>query len=139
WIEESFTAMGYKVLFIAETATELISGGVAPWTLGSNVEFHFRNEFENEKPTPQPPSGGGGGRVPTALNGVDHFAYIVGYEDGTVRPTQNITRAEVAAIFYRLLNEPVRAQYYTADNDFADVNAGDWFNEVYLHWQQWVW
>lgn len=39
WIEESFTAMGYKVLFIAETATELISGGVAPWTLGSNVEF----------------------------------------------------------------------------------------------------
>ena len=68
--------------------------------------------------------------MPTALNGVDHFAYIVGYEDGTVRPTQNITRAEVAAIFYRLLNEPVRAQYYTADNDFADVNAGDWFNEV---------
>ena len=105
-------------------------------TTGSSIDLVFTNKYtensggnEGEKPTPQPPSGGGG-RVPTALNGVDHFGYIVGYEDGTVRPTQNITRAEVAAIFYRLLNEPVRAQYYTADNDFADVNAGDWFNEV---------
>ena len=99
-------------------------------TTGSSIDLVFTNKYTKDEEKPTPPSGGGGGRVPTALNGVDHFGYIVGYEDGTVRPTQNITRAEVAAIFYRLLNEPVRAQYYTADNDFADVNAGDWFNEV---------
>ena len=62
-------------------------------------------------------SGGGGGRkptvdipddVPTGLNGDDHFAYIVGYPDGNVKPSGNITRAEVATIFFRLLTEDVR-------------------------------
>ena len=46
--------------------------------------------------------------VPEWLNGDDHFAYVIGYTDGTVRPLRNISRAEVAAIFFRLLNEDIR-------------------------------
>ncbi len=51
WIEEAFTAIGYKVLFIGESATELISGGVAPWTCGTNAEFQkliIRYQLEKE-------------------------------------------------------------------------------------------
>ncbi len=66
------------------------------------------------------------------LNYVDHYAYIIGYdnEDGTevVRPENPITRAEVATIFYRLLTEESREQFRTQENDFSDVNEGDWFN-----------
>ena len=66
--------------------------------------------------------------IPGALNGVDHVAYIIGYEDGSVRPNNNITRAEVATIFFRLLNEDVRDRHMTQDNDFSDVTEGQWFN-----------
>ena len=66
--------------------------------------------------------------VPPELNGADHFAYVAGYEDGTVRPENPITRAEVAMIFYRLLTDDVRAQYQTTENAFADVSTGAWYN-----------
>lgn len=58
----------------------------------------------------------------------DHSAYIVGYEDGSVRPEANITRAEVAAIFYRLLTDEARDAYYADTNSYSDVNTGDWYN-----------
>ncbi len=58
----------------------------------------------------------------------EHFAYIVGYEDGCVRPEADITRAEVATIFFRLLDDRVREENMTAENAFADVDAGDWYN-----------
>ncbi len=64
------------------------------------------------------------------LNSVDHFAYIAGYTDGTVRPESNITRAEVATIFYRLMTDVYRAANWSDTNDFSDVNAGDWFNNA---------
>ncbi len=66
--------------------------------------------------------------TPSDLNSDDHFAYIVGYPDGNVRPTGNITRAEVATIFFRLLTEEVRNENMTWDNPFSDVNKGDWFD-----------
>jgi hypothetical protein len=62
------------------------------------------------------------------LNNVDHFAYIVGYTDGTVRPLNNITRQEVAVIFYRLLDDTSRAVYFSEDNDFSDVDSSWWSN-----------
>lgn len=58
----------------------------------------------------------------------DHSAYIVGYEDGTVRPENNITRAEVAAIFYRLLTDDARAEGWATANSFSDVKSGTWYN-----------
>ena len=39
WVQNAFTQMGYTVLFVPETATELINGGVAPWTCSTNTEF----------------------------------------------------------------------------------------------------
>jgi len=58
----------------------------------------------------------------------DHIAYIEGYGDDTVRPEDNITRAEIATIFYRLLTDKSRIAYETNNNPFSDVNKGDWFN-----------
>ena len=89
-------------------------------------------------------SGGGGGgshdkdddkdkdkapdKTPDALNGEDHFNYIVGDADGKVHPERNITRAEVASIFFRLLKDDVRSENLTDQNTFADVSADDWYN-----------
>ncbi|MGN8896615.1 S-layer homology domain-containing protein [Flavonifractor sp. HCP28S3_F3] len=66
--------------------------------------------------------------TPGWLNGDDHFAYVIGYDDGTVRPLDNITRSEVAAIFFRLLRDEVREEYLTESNTFADVTDGMWHN-----------
>ena len=83
--------------------------------------------------------GGGGGHkptvtipddVPTGLNGDDHFAYIVGYPNGNVEPNGNITRAEVATIFFRLLTEEVRTANSTQSNSLSDVTRGQWFNHA---------
>jgi len=69
--------------------------------------------------------------VPEDLRQENHFhehpAYIYGYEDGTLRPEANITRAEVAAIFYRLVREDVRQQHYTLACDYPDVPMDSWF------------
>ena len=85
--------------------------------------------------------GGGGGHhrkptvtipddVPTGLNGDDHYAYIVGYPNGNVEPNGNITRAEVATIFFRLLTEKVRTANSTQSNSLSDVTRGQWFNHA---------
>ena len=68
--------------------------------------------------------------VPDMLNGDDHYAYVVGYSDGTVRPNANISRAEVATIFFRLLKEKVRDGNLTTENTFADVTDGQWHNKT---------
>ena len=64
------------------------------------------------------------------LNTEDHYAYIVGYEDGTVRPEGEITRAEVATIFFRLLTDESRNEYWSQTNDYTDVAEGDWYNNA---------
>lgn len=87
--------------------------------------------------------GGGGGRgtttiiedpVPLAgglqLNKVDHFAYIKGYADGTVKPNNPITRAQAATIFYRLLTDTSRELYFQETNDFSDVSDAHWANKA---------
>ena len=66
--------------------------------------------------------------VPSMLNGDDHYAYIQGYSDGTVRPNANITRAQVATIFFRLLDEDVRDDSLTTYNTFPDVDEDYWAN-----------
>lgn len=65
------------------------------------------------------------------LNTEDHYAYIIGYsEDGTVRPNANITRAEVATIFFRLLTDEARDQFWMTSNNFSDVLPNDWYNNA---------
>ena len=68
--------------------------------------------------------------VPTGLNGDDHYAYIVGYPDKTVRPQNGITRAEVATIFFRLLTDETRNANSTKSNSYSDVAAGAWYNHA---------
>lgn len=68
--------------------------------------------------------------VPDKLNGDDHFAYVVGYSDSTVRPNANISRAETATIFFRLLKSDIRDGNLTADNEFSDVSDGQWHNKA---------
>jgi len=92
----------------------LLSSAVYPFTV--SVLRTANVVVENEK-TP----------VPEQFT-EDHYAYIVGRGDGLVHPEANITRAEVATIFFRLLNEKTRNQYMTKENSFSDVNEGDWFN-----------
>ena len=64
------------------------------------------------------------------LNTVDHYAYIAGYEDGTVRPNNNITRAEVATIFFRLFTDEYRETYWSTNNPFSDVAYTAWYNNA---------
>lgn len=87
------------------------------------------------------PDGGDDG--PDGLNTEDHFSYIVGYAEDyrtgeptdnedlwPVKPNNQITRAEVATIFYRLLEDEVRDEYDTTVNDFSDVSADSWYNQT---------
>lgn len=62
------------------------------------------------------------------LNKTDHFAYVIGYPDGTVHPNGQITRAEVATIFFRLLKDEVRDGAFTTSNSYSDVAYGKWYN-----------
>lgn len=72
----------------------------------------------------------GGSKEPSDLNITDHFAYVIGYPDGTVRPGGNVTRAEVATIFFRMLKDDAREKYWKTDNRYSDVKSTDWFNNA---------
>ena len=94
--------------------------------------------------------GGGGARLPATTPGdadepveeertlprfvvaftEDHIAYLVGFPDGTIRPNTVITRAEVATIFFRLLEDSHRTQIWSQTNPFSDVTSNDWFNNA---------
>lgn len=62
------------------------------------------------------------------LNTTDHFAYIIGYPDGTVQPNGQITRAEATTIFFRLLTEESRSANLTKTNGYTDVASDAWYN-----------
>ena len=121
------TTTGYTVAKAGDTGT--LSGG-------QTAKAHFTNtksgSGENPKPNPEPapePGDGGNGGTP-ALNRRDHYAYIIGYPDGDVHPQGNITRAEVATIFFRLLRDPVRTQYWSQTNGYSDVPGNKWYNNA---------
>ncbi|MCK9216781.1 MAG: S-layer homology domain-containing protein [Firmicutes bacterium] len=62
------------------------------------------------------------------LNKEEHFQYIQGYPDGTVRPEGHITRDEVAAVFFRLLDAEYRESIRTTEHKFSDVAPERWSN-----------
>ena len=104
----------------AHVVFEIGSGGFSPFAL-------VWDEEADEPNTPDRPNVPTEPDTPEDLNTVDHFSYIVGYEDGTVMPQKQITRAEVATIFYRLLKEDVRDENTTDVSDFSDVKSSDWY------------
>ena len=105
-------------------------GAVSTYTFENVVDNHTIHATFARKHTPTP-------STPTVeipdddalgLNTTDHFAYIVGYGHGEVRPQNNITRAEVATIFFRLLTDDVRDENLTKTNRYSDVAATSWYN-----------
>ena len=106
-------------------------------SVGAVKEYKFENVTEAHKihATFARNSSGGSHKptvtipddVPTGLNGKDHYAYVVGYPDGMVYPQKNITRAEVATIFFRLLTDETREANMTKSNSYNDMKDGAWY------------
>ena len=99
-----------------------------PLEMGNEFQnFHgeigwvFTAEYHND---PVKPVG------PPALSSVDHYAYMVGYPDGMVHPEKQITRAETATIFFRMLTDESREDYWSQVNPYYDVLPEDWFNNA---------
>ena len=85
--------------------------------------FVFTNSYVHSHFIPVSPT-----HSKPTLNTGDHYAYVMGYPDGTVRPNGSITRAEVSAILFRLLSDKTRDEYFTTESSFTDVKAGAWYN-----------
>ena len=119
---------GYR---IKDVLVEDVSvGAVSTYKFENVVDNHTIHATFARKHTPTP-------STPTVeipdddalgLNTTDHFAYIVGYGNGEVRPQNNITRAEVATIFFRLLTDDVRDENLTKTNRYSDVAPTAWYN-----------
>ena len=128
---ETFTITpdsGYRIKDVLVDGKSV--GAVSTYTFENVVDNHTIHATFARKHTPTP-------STPTVeipdddalgLNTTDHFAYIVGYGNGEVRPQNNITRAEVATIFFRLLTDDVRAENLTKTNRYSDVAATSWYN-----------
>ena len=106
-----------------KTAIETAEGGET-YTFTAN--FGYSSGGGSSRPS-TPPTVDIPDDVPTGLNGKDHYAYIIGYGNNDVRPQNNITRAEVATIFFRLLTDETRTANMTKSNGYNDVKDGDWF------------
>lgn len=77
-------------------------------------------------------TGGGGSSRPSrpTLDTEDHYSYIIGYSDGTLQPYGTITRGEVATIFFRLLTDDSREEWWSQVNDYSDCNSDLWCNNA---------
>ncbi|MDY2968697.1 MAG: InlB B-repeat-containing protein [Butyricicoccus pullicaecorum] len=107
----------------------------AKWEKDSGGGAYHPEVDPEPEPKPEEPEEVPEEEIPLAetpwLNTDDHYAYIIGYaEDGTVRPNANITRAEVATIFFRLLTDEARDQFWSTSNNFSDVTADAWYNNA---------
>ena len=114
--KKSVTANGDQLIFDVDSFSPFV------------LVYETDDGYEPVIPTPDPDDDTE--YVPKWLNTEDHFAYIVGYEDGEVKPNNNITRAEVATIFFRLLTDDARARYWSQTNDYTDVAADSWYNNA---------
>lgn len=92
------------------------------------IKVYYVKKSTNHPSTPSKPTVVIPDDDALGLNTTDHFAYIVGYGNGEVRPQNNITRAEVATIFFRLLTDDVRDENLTKTNRYSDVTRADWYN-----------
>ena len=107
--EEAIRISGYRVY----------GNSVKSITIGTGTnEIIFYYTRASRPSTPSKPT----------LNTGDHYAYVMGYPDGTVRPNGSITRAEVSTILFRLLSDKTRDEYFTTVSSFTDVKAGAWYN-----------
>lgn len=107
----------FKGWFLDQAMTEAVGE-----TLTLTQDMTLYGHFEK--------SGSPAEEISGKLETDDHFAYVSGYPDGTVRPEANITREETAMMFYRLLTADYRATVASKTNNFSDVNADRWSNDA---------
>ena len=93
---------------------------IEEWTSDEVWVYLIRTAPSNPGEKPNPPF----------LNLEDHFAYIIGMPDGLVHPEWTITRAEVATIFFRMLTDEVRNEFWCQTNPYYDVEITDWYNNA---------
>ena len=127
---------GESVNLITYTLAREAGEAVRTYTItpsGVTTQGNYTVTFQNGTFTIE--SSGGGGTpiddpdVPLDLT-TDHYAYVEGYEDGTVKPEGKITRAETATMIYRLLTVDRRDEVFTDQNNYSDVNKPDWYNKA---------
>ena len=132
-----------KYILTFDTNQDAVVGNILIWkdgedgkTENNTITFHNIYTYKRHHSSDDGGNGGKKDEKPTVeitdddalgLNDTDHFAYIVGYGNGEVRPQNSITRAEVAAIFFRLLEDDVRDANYTRQNKFTDVSNDAWY------------
>ena len=121
WTNKDNTQVGTSA-----TLRELSFDAEGGETYTFTANFYHRSGGGSSRPS-TPPTVDIPDDVPTGLNGTDHYAYIIGYGNNDVRPQNNITRAEVATIFFRLLTDETRTANMTKSNGYNDVKDGDWF------------
>ena len=124
WTNKDNTQVGSKATLEAQTIKNAKGGDVYTFTANFDRSSGGGSGGSNR---PKPPVVEIPDDVPTGLNGKDHYAYIIGYGNNDVRPQNNITRAEVATIFFRLLTDETREANMTKSNGYNDVKDGDWF------------
>ena len=107
--ENAIRISGYRVYGDSVKSITIVTGT-------NEIIFYYTRAYHPSTPS-----------KPT-LNTGDHYAYVMGYPDGTVRPNGSITRAEVSAILFRLLSDETRDEYFTTESSFTDVKAGAWYN-----------
>ena len=114
------TRSGYTFMGWSPAVTETVTADVT-------YTAQWRRNYRPNPPTPTV-------EIPDddalGLNTNDHFAYIIGYPDGTVQPNGQITRAEATTIFFRLLTDESREQFWSTSNVYPDVKAGQWYNNA---------
>ena len=128
WIQNTFTKQGYAVLFVPETATELISGGVAPWTCGSNVDYQLcqvKLQLEKERVFQQAAGTMKAGKVLIVCDrGVlDNKAYMTDLEFSQVLNKLGVNeidmRDQYDAVFHMVTAAKGAEKFYTLENNSA--------------------
>lgn len=119
WYSADGTLLSTELTFVPKKADGAVWQGTTYYARFSARRRPSTAKPDETKPTLAP--------IPEMLNGEDHYAYLLGYEDGTVRPNGSISRAEVATVLFRLLKDDVRMQNLTKDNAYSDVPDTAWY------------
>ena len=127
WTDEVNKQTINDATLTAKTIKKAIETAKGGETYTFTANFGYSGGGSGGSNRPKPPVVEIPDDVPTGLNGKDHYAYIIGYGNNDVRPQNNITRAEVATIFFRLLTDETREANMTKSNGYNDVKDGDWF------------
>ena len=128
WIQNAFTKLGYTVLFVPETATELITGGVAPWTCGSNLDYQrcqMQLQLEKERVFEQAAKTMPAGKILIVCDrgAMDNRAYMSDPEFRSLlhelRTTEVQLRDGYDAVFHLVTAAKGAERFYTTENNSA--------------------